>query len=68
MDELQNSVLRVLRGIRGKLDEHDRGFDEADRRFDKLDRTLETIRFQITQPIGLAMTASLTTTDTDRPR
>ena len=66
-DEPDNVVLRMLRDIRAKLDkldEHDTRFDGVDRRLDKIDKTLELMKYQIAQSLGLAMAANLAATHT----
>lgn len=41
VDEPESLVLRMLREIRGKLDEHDRRFEQIEQRFDAVDRRFE---------------------------
>ena len=48
-----NIVLRLLRDIRSKLDEHDK-------RFDQTDKKLDLMQFQQTHALGLAGMANLT--------
>lgn len=58
-DEPDNLVLRMLREIRAKLDDHDKRFDRLDKRFDDHDKSMELFRFQPTHTFGLAGMANL---------
>ena len=64
-DEPDNLVLKLLREIRGKQDEHSEKLKEHDTRFDDLDKTLETFKFQLTHTFGLAGMANLQAQHTD---
>lgn len=44
VDEPDSLVLRMLREIRGKLDEHDRRFEQIEQRFDAVDRRFEYVQ------------------------
>ena len=78
-DEPDNLVLRMLREIRGKLDEHDQRFDSMDQRLVGVDgrlegvegrlggieKQLEDLNFQMTYSLGIGAAANLKVRETD---
>jgi hypothetical protein len=68
VDEPDNMVLRMLREIRAKQDEHDvrfakidarfeqidTRFDQVDTRFDHIGKELEEVKFQVTYGLGVS--------------
>lgn len=53
-EDSSNLILRLLRDIRGRLDEHDKRFDKMDQRFDKIDHRLEEMHESMYTALGLA--------------
>ena len=64
VDEPDNLMLRLLREIRAKQDEHavmvearfkavDARFEQVDARFDHIDKELEEVKFQVTYGLGV---------------
>lgn len=60
-NDSDNLVLRMLREIRAKQDEHSAKFEHIDTRFDRTDARLDTmskdleeVRFQVTYGLGVA--------------
>ena len=64
-DEPDNLVLRLLREIRSKQDEHSAKMEDHDKRFDRLDRRLGPMQFQLTHTFGLAGMSNLQAQRTD---
>ena len=58
-DEPDNLMLRLLREIRAKMDDHDKRFDEHDRRFDDLKKAIEDRKETAATGIGFAAHANI---------
>ena len=59
VDEPETLMLRLLREIHAKQDDHDKRFDEHDKRFDRLERRHELTQYQVTHALGFAGMANL---------
>ena len=53
-EDSSNLILRLLRDIRVRLDEHDKRFDRMEQRFDKIDQRLEEMHESMYTALGLA--------------
>ncbi|WP_442583269.1 hypothetical protein ACSBOB_15465 [Mesorhizobium sp. ASY16-5R] len=58
-EEPDNILLRLLRDIRAKQDEHDKRFDAHDKRFDDLDKAIEDWKETTATGVGFAAHANI---------
>ena len=61
VDEADNLILRLLREIRAKQDEHDQRFDTQDRQFADLHKMIEEWKETTATGVGFAAHASIRT-------
>lgn len=61
VDEPDNLLLRLLRDIRAKQDEHDKRFDAHDTRFDELHKAIEDWKETTATGVGFAAHANIRT-------
>jgi ubiquinone biosynthesis protein UbiJ len=54
-----NLVLRLLREIRGKLDDHDRAFEGLALRMNAMERHMEDVKESVTYALGLSAHANV---------
>ena len=60
-EEPDNILLRLLRDIRAKQDDHDKRFDAHDRRFDDLEKAIEDWKETTATGVGFAAHANIRT-------
>jgi predicted nuclease with TOPRIM domain len=58
-DEDDNIVLRLLREIRGKLDDHDRAFEGLQGRMVSIERHMEDVKESVGYALGLSAHANV---------
>ncbi len=54
-----NPALRLLREIRGKLDDHDRAFEGLGSRMTSIERHMEDVKESVTYALGLSAHANV---------
>lgn len=65
-DEPDNMMLRLLRDIRGKLDEHDKRFDRTDEQLHDLRKAIEDWKETTATGVGFAAHANIRTEALER--
>jgi hypothetical protein len=58
-EEDDNLVLRLLREIRGKLDDHDLAFEGLQGRMTSIERHMEDVKESVGYPLGLSAHANV---------
>jgi hypothetical protein len=58
-EEDDNVVLRLLREIRGKLDNHDRAFEGLQGRMTSIERHMEDVKESVSYALGLSAHANV---------
>lgn len=58
-EDEDNLVLRLLREIRGKLDDHDRSFDGMNQHLTSMERHVEDMKESVAYALGLSAHANV---------